>query len=331
MDREGAEESNVSFRLGLRYPPVSFDADSDRAIWKGYRDIKNAAGWSALIFAGPGIYRFCKYRLGLDPDALVKLRGLKTRFEVAADTLHPDWRKLLPMVGESAQLHWRGHPHSWVVSKRKDPLPLAFTYRQWDTNFSFRHITESEVDKQAWGDKDPRRLSPGPDFICELCSQRQSAVAEQNECVCFAEVFGINALKNIPVQVFQTENGRNNGVMACCSFARGIAIGEYVGLVTKGLANTDVMQSQAGEHEPYQIWQGRCGNFTRFINHSCEPNCQFQTFSWLGIQRMLVISKGVPAGKELTVDYSSRYWEQLDKKCLCGSVRCRYANRSAGT
>lgn len=302
-----------------------------RAIWKGYRDIKNAAGWSALIFAGPGIYRFCKYRLGFDPDALAKLRGLKTRFEIAADTLHPEWRQLLPIVGDSAQLHWRGHPHSWVVSKRKDPLPLAFTYRQWDTNFSFRHITESEVDEKEWGDKDPRRLEEGPDFVCQLCSQRQSVGTGQNECACFAEIFGVNAQKNTPVQVFQTENGRNNGVIACRSFPRGTAIGEYVGLITKGLANTDVMQSQVGDREPYQIWQGRCGNFTRFINHSCEPNCQFQAFSWLGVQRMLVISKGVPAGKELTVDYSSRYWEQLDKKCLCGSARCRYAHRSVGT
>lgn len=255
---------------------------------------------------------------------------LKTRFEIAADTLHAQWRQLLPIVGESAQLHWRGHPHDWVVSKRKDALPLAFTYRQWDTNFSFEHIQESIIDTEKWGEHvDPRRTGDGPDFFCTMCSLRQSQKAEDNECVCFAELFGLNnTTKPCPVQVFQTENGRNNGLIACCSFPRGNAVGEFVGLITKGLSHIDVMQSRASEDgEPYQIWQGRCGNFTRFINHSCEPNCQFQTFSWLGVQRILVVSKGVPAGKELTVDYSSRYWQQLDKKCLCGSVKCRFSNR----
>lgn len=35
-----------------------------------------------------------------------------------------------------------------------------------------------------------------------------------------------------------------------------------------------------GETRPrtYQIFQGQMGNFTRFINHSCKPNSQFQRF-----------------------------------------------------
>ena len=83
------------------------------------------------------------------------------------------------------------------------------------------------------------------------------------------------------------------------------------------------MQAQVGQHPPYQIWQGRQGNYTRFINHSCQPNCQFHTFTWLGVERIIVVSKGVAAGGELTVDYSGKYWRHLDKKCLCGETRCR--------
>lgn len=30
------------------------------AIWKGYSDIKNAAGWAALVFAGQGLYRYVR-------------------------------------------------------------------------------------------------------------------------------------------------------------------------------------------------------------------------------------------------------------------------------
>ena len=61
-------------------------------VWKGYRDIKNAAGWVALVFAGLGIYRFCKYRVGFDDEAMGRLKSLASRFEVAADTIQPHWR-----------------------------------------------------------------------------------------------------------------------------------------------------------------------------------------------------------------------------------------------
>lgn len=78
---------------------------------------------------------------------------------------------------------------------------------------------------------------------------------------------------------------------------------------------------------PYQIFQGRMGNFTRFINHSCRPNSQFQKFIWRGRERIITISRGVPAGSEITVDYSDYYWRQLNKNCLCGEPGCRFADR----
>lgn len=59
----------------------------------------------------------------------------------------------------------------------------------------------------------------------------------------------------------------------------------------------------------YQIWQGKSGNYTRFVNHSCAPNSQFERFVWLGKQRIVLVSKGVEAGEEITVDYSDTYWK----------------------
>lgn len=299
------------------------------AIWKGYREIKDAAGWSALIFASAGIYRFCKYRLGFDHGSITKLQNLRNRAEVAADTLQPQWRRLLSLVGQSADIKWHGHPHDWTISLRSDeePLPLAVTYRQWDLNFSFENILDSRVDIEQWHDQDPRKFEDGPEYYCKSCTLRQSHLTADNQCECFPDLYGTKPRGPCPVQIFRTNNGKNNGLIACCSFNQGQAVGEFVGLITKGLADVDVMQSQAGDNEPYQIWQGRCGNFTRFMNHSCAPNCQFQTFSWLGVQRIVVVSKGIAAGQELTVDYSARYWDNLDKICLCGEPCCRYRDR----
>ncbi|KAH9909947.1 hypothetical protein F4778DRAFT_713477 [Xylariomycetidae sp. FL2044] len=305
------------------------------AIWRGYKEIKDAGGWAALIFSGMGIYRFCKYRIGFDRESMQRLRSLRPALEVAADTMHPNWRQLLAVVGESPERIYHGHPHSWVVFlDGSAPAPLHTTYLQWDPYFSFRHLEECVVDGQAWGGDDPR-WQPGtdavsrisPKSICETCGKAQSDDPKENDCYCFPSLFGGAKANPSPVQVFRTPHGgRSNGLLALCAFERGAAVGEFVGVVTKGLQDVDVMEcgGGGGDAPAYQIHQGRQGNFTRFINHSCNPNAQYQRFTWLDTQRIVLVSKGIEAGAEITVDYSDKYWKGLDKKCLCGEKICRY-------
>ncbi|OJD33497.1 set domain-containing protein [Diplodia corticola] len=309
------------------------DLRNKMAIWRGYHEIKEAAGWVALVFAGMGIYRFCKYRISFDKEAMQRLATLRSRFEVAADTLQPQWRQLLSFIGESSERTFHGHPHDWVVEENGMPVPLASTYSHWDPNFSYEHIDFSILDVEAWNHTDPRELSsdkPQQYFTCASCRELQSDDPAVNSCRCFPSLYG-GPRNPCPVQVFRTLNGRNNGLVACCikPFERGTAIGEFVGLVTRGLHNMDVMQGETNG-KAYQIWQGRQGNYTRFVNHSCHPNSQFEKFTWLGVQRIILVSKGIGAGQEITVDYSGKYWTNLDKECLCGESCCRYRNRGHG-
>ncbi|RYP77632.1 hypothetical protein DL771_001000 [Monosporascus sp. 5C6A] len=303
------------------------------AIWRGYKEIKDAGGWAALVFAGMGIYRFCKYRIGFNAESMQRLCSWRPRFEVAADTLHPNWRQLLAIVGETSQRRFVGHPHDWVVfPDGADPVPLRSTYLEYDPNFSFEHLEESLIDVNAWGADDPRWVPsldaaacPRAAYTCRDCKQQQSNDPKLNACHCFPSLFGAPRAA-CPVQIFRTANGRNNGLQALVAFERGAAIGEFVGLVTKGLCDVDVMGSTVAGGRGYQIWQGRQGNYTRFVNHSCRANAQFQDFVWMGTQRAVLVSKGVGAGQEITVDYSDDYWRDLDKQCLCGESCCRYKN-----
>jgi len=329
------------------------DLRNKMAVWRGYHDIKEAGGWVCLVFASMGLYRFCKYRISFDAASMQMLRRLRSRFEVAADTLHPTWRQLLGMIGEPAGQVWTGHPHDWVVSESGPPVELRETYLQWDPDFEFEQLEESVVDEDAWGAIDPRSTLAGltavvRSYTCDKCGEVQSAEAKDNCCKCFPDLYGATKRRSCPVQVYRTDNGRNNGLLACCPFERGSAIGEFVGLVTRGLENVDVMQGgteelsyQVSELPPIplklafrtctelqQIWQGRQGNYTRFVNHSCHPSSQFERFTWLGTLRVLLVSKGIDAGQEITVDYSNAYWAHLDKQCLCGEPGCRYKNRS---
>ncbi|KAK6071261.1 SET domain-containing protein [Seiridium cupressi] len=299
-------------------------------VWRGYKEIKDAGGWAALVFAGMGIYRFCKYRIGFDGESMLRLKNLRLAMEVAADTLHPQWRQLLTVLGESSENVFHGHPHDWVVQlDGSDPIPLRNTYLQWDPAFSYRHLDEPVVDEAVWGCDDPRWSAPTGEVvrtsahpICETCGKDQSDDPKLNSCYCFPTLFGCANSTTSPVLVFRTPDGKNNGLLALCAFERGAPIGEFIGVITKGFRDVDVMESTTPSSGNYQIWQGRQGNFTRFVNHSCKANAQYQRFTWLSTQRIILVSKGIDAGTEITVDYSDKYWKGLDKKCLCGETCC---------
>ncbi|RDW83375.1 hypothetical protein BP5796_04866 [Coleophoma crateriformis] len=226
-------------------------------IWRGYKEIKDAGGWVPLIFAGNGIYRFCKYRTGFLKDSTVRFNSIRSSLEVAADTLHPGWRQVLSVLGASMPPKYHGHPHDWVMSTEEAPRRLRECYP--DQDFQFEHIEESVLDQEAWGDEDPRRLPDTGEMntICSDCRLQQSDDTKVNRCCCFPELFG-DKRAPCPVQIFRTANGRNNGLIARSNFERGTAVGEFVGLITKSLRNIDSMQGGTGKNR-YQIYQGKQG------------------------------------------------------------------------
>ncbi|DBB04664.1 hypothetical protein WJX77_006462 [Trebouxia sp. C0004] len=68
----------------------------------------------------------------------------------------------------------------------------------------------------------------------------------------------------------------------------------------------------------------RKGALGRFINHSCDPNCETQ--KWLVHGELaigLFATKDIPADTELTFDYNFERYGDKPLKCLCGSAKCR--------
>ena len=63
------------------------------------------------------------------------------------------------------------------------------------------------------------------------------------------------------------------------------------------------------------------GNKTRFINHSCEPNCIFEKWQREGLPIIKVVAlQDINAGTEITVDC---HWGP-EFECFCNSSKCRY-------
>ncbi|XP_066547383.1 histone-lysine N-methyltransferase SETD2 [Amia ocellicauda] len=66
------------------------------------------------------------------------------------------------------------------------------------------------------------------------------------------------------------------------------------------------------------------GNCSRFMNHSCEPNCETQKWTVNGQLRVgFFTTKAVPAGTELTFDYQFQRYGKEAQKCFCGAPSCR--------
>ncbi|XP_041985155.1 protein PF14_0175-like [Aricia agestis] len=68
---------------------------------------------------------------------------------------------------------------------------------------------------------------------------------------------------------------------------------------------------------------GPKGNLARFMNHSCEPNCETQKWTVLGDVRVgLFAIDDIPANSELTFNYNLESAGIEKKQCMCGAKRC---------
>jgi SET domain len=68
----------------------------------------------------------------------------------------------------------------------------------------------------------------------------------------------------------------------------------------------------------------RKGNKARFINHSCEPNCETQKWVVKGELKIgFFATKAIPFGAEIQFDYNFERYGDRPTKCHCGAASCR--------
>lgn len=66
------------------------------------------------------------------------------------------------------------------------------------------------------------------------------------------------------------------------------------------------------------------GNLSRFINHSCDPNCETQKWTVNGLLRIGFFTlKHITAGEELTFDYKLQRYGKVAQVCYCEGLNCR--------
>ncbi|KAM9776709.1 histone-lysine N-methyltransferase ASH1L [Syngnathus typhle] len=128
--------------------------------------------------------------------------------------------------------------------------------------------------------------------------------------------------------------GKGWGIRTKESLRSGQFIIEYLGEVVSEHEFRSRMMQQYFAHSGHYclnldsgmvIDSYRMGNEARFINHSCEPNCQMQKWSINGVYRIgLFALKDISSGTELTYDYNFHSFNTEEQQvCKCGSESCR--------
>ena len=149
---------------------------------------------------------------------------------------------------------------------------------------------------------------------------------------------GNRAFKNkeyIKHQLFR-EGGCGWGLRTMEDVKKGQLVFEYVGEVI----DDEILEARLTEHardhpndhnmyimeleSGYYLDARSRGNASRFINHSCAPNCMLQKWNVKGFTHIGIMAvTDIPAGTPLSYDYQFATNEEGKFKCHCGAPTCR--------
>ena len=159
--------------------------------------------------------------------------------------------------------------------------------------------------------------------------------------------------RKVQFEIFKTQSGRGWGLRCKQDLYQGQFIDTYRGEVitdeeatrrenTSSKAKASYLYSldkfaetEDLDHEPYVVDGEFMGGPTKFINHSCEPNCRQYTVSYNKHDPYIYdiaffACRDIPAFEELTFDYLDKEdGEEMDDPgegaipCLCGAKKCR--------
>ncbi|GAB1600835.1 uncharacterized protein LOC115232341 [Argonauta hians] len=171
------------------------------------------------------------------------------------------------------------------------------------------------------------------DACGEDCLNRMLMIECGSRCPCgeYCNNKRFTRHQYVNVTTFQTEN-KGLGLMTLEDVLPHTFVMEYVGEVLdyRQFKNRTKQYAKNGQEHYYfmslnadeVIDATYRGNKSRFINHSCDPNCETQKWTVNGMLRIGFFTKKlITAGQEMTFDY--QFESKQAQKCHCGSSCCR--------
>ncbi|XP_029350268.1 histone-lysine N-methyltransferase NSD2 [Echeneis naucrates] len=127
--------------------------------------------------------------------------------------------------------------------------------------------------------------------------------------------------------------GKGWGLISLRDIKKGEFVNEYIGeLIDEEECRARIKYAQENNITDFYmltidkdriIDAGPKGNYSRFMNHSCQPNCETQKWTVNGDTRVgLFAICDIPAGTELTFNYNLDCLGNEKTVCRCGAPNC---------
>uniref|UniRef100_A0A4W6BKW6 Nuclear receptor binding SET domain protein 2 n=2 Tax=Lates calcarifer TaxID=8187 RepID=A0A4W6BKW6_LATCA len=127
--------------------------------------------------------------------------------------------------------------------------------------------------------------------------------------------------------------GKGWGLVSLRDIKKGEFVNEYIGeLIDEEECRARIKYAQENNITDFYmltidkdriIDAGPKGNYSRFMNHSCQPNCETQKWTVNGDTRVgLFAVCDIPAGTELTFNYNLDCLGNEKTVCRCGAPNC---------
>lgn len=118
-----------------------------------------------------------------------------------------------------------------------------------------------------------------------------------------------------PVVVKPSRPGTGQGLFAVANIKKGDFIIEYTGekILTK-VADTMKTRYLFELDEEWTIDGETLSNIARYINHSCQPNCEADIHDG---HILISATRNIGAGEELGMDYGKEYFDEFIKPLGC--------------
>lgn len=217
--------------------------------------------------------------------------------------------------------------------------PFEYIHENEYITQSLKKSNKKSIHQDRLGDDEMKCecTTNDPCTLNSQCLNRDLNIECGSNCptgsLCQNRLFQNKQYANVQVQL---TSGKGHGLFAMedlCTI--GTFISEYVGQIL----DKETFQSRAQKYDKEEekhfyfmhinsdliIDARQKGNFSRFMNHSCEPNCA--TEKWTTIQGETRIGfftlKQITKGTELTFDYKFERFGTKAQKCLCGTPSCK--------
>ncbi|KAG0126660.1 hypothetical protein HOY82DRAFT_627191 [Tuber indicum] len=291
-------------------------------VWSRYWRLAQDCGWktiAVLLYSS----RFRDFARAANRDRweeLVKLIKANVMSIQLLGSFNTSWYEAFceavpdayQVLTDQERIYYDGCYHHWRVPND----PNARSGERHNKAFEVGDYTRIGNNGKAFT-SDPR-FKKGAFDVAQPCG---ACGKTSKECLCNLENWSPARVELIGTV------GRGTGVRALQSFKAREIIGEYIGeLIPNSFSEDDedlyVLwgHKNSNEADAYSTTSNRYGNWTRFVNHSCDPNCAIEHVARRGkILSVYRIIKDIAMFEEVTTSYGSGYFLGRGLKCLCGA------------